>query len=379
MRLATYRYLCSAALVFLAAINAFAEPGVSPDKILIGQSAGFTGAAAPQIKDLTGGALAYFALVNSQGGIHGRQIVLESMDDAIDPKLTVENTHKLITQKQVFALFLYRGTPNIEAVLPIIEQEKVPLVGPSSGAQSMYAPVKRYLFPIRASYQVDAEKIIEHLTTIGIKKIAVFHEDGPFGKDVLVGLETAAKRRGLVLAAVAAYPRGTTNVDPAVAVIAQADPAGVVVVGAANASAAFIKKIKALGKNPQFMALSNVSSAAFAADLGDAGRGVAVTAATPYPYAPITPIAKEYKQALKDRPGSTPSYLSMEGYVAAKVLVEGLRRAGPAPTREKFVTALETLRHFDLGGMEVNYGPSERTGSNFIEITAIGSDGKFIH
>jgi ABC-type branched-subunit amino acid transport system substrate-binding protein len=131
---------------------------VSPDKILIGQSAGFTGAAAPQIKDLTGGALAYFALVNSQGGIHGRQIVLESMDDAIDPKLTVENTHKLITQKQVFALFLYRGTPNIEAVLPIIEQEKVPLVGPSSGAQSMYAPVKRYLFPIRASYQVDAEK-----------------------------------------------------------------------------------------------------------------------------------------------------------------------------------------------------------------------------
>jgi len=379
MRVTRYRHLVSTALGFLTALSAFAEPGVLPDKILIGQSAGFTGAAAPQIIDLTAGALAYFALVNSQGGIHGRQIALESMDDAIDPKRTVENTHRLITQKQVFALFLYRGTPNVEAVLPIIEQEKVPLVGPSTGAQSMYAPVKRYLFPIRPSYQVDAEKIIEHLTTIGIKKIAVFHEDGPFGKDVLAGLVTAAKRRGLVLIAVAAYPRGTTDVDSAVATIMQTDPAGIVVVGAANASAVFIKKVKALGKNPQFIALSNVSSAAFAADLGDAGRGVAVTAVTPYPYAPITPIAKEYNQALKERPGSTPSYLSMEGYIAAKVMVEGLRRAGPTPTREKFVTALETLRHFDLGGVEVNYGPSERTGSNFIEITAIGSDGKYIH
>ncbi len=372
------RHLFSPIAAFLVAISAFAEPGVLPGKIMIGQSAGFTGAAAPQIVDLTAGALAYFNFVNSQGGVHGRQIVLESLDDAIDPKRTIENTNKLITEKQVFALFLYRGTPNIEAVFPIIEQEKIPLVGPSSGAQSMYVPIKRYLFPTRVSYYMDAEKIVEHLTTVGIKKIAVFHEDGPFGKDVLAGLRAAAQRRGLNLTAVAAYPRGSTNVDPAVAAISKTNPEGVVVVGAANASAAFIKKVKALGKSPQFMTLSNVSSAAFTADLGAAGRGVGITGITPYPYSPTTPIAKEYKQAIKERPGMAPSYSSMEGYVAAKVLVEGLRRAGPAPTREKLVASLETLRHFDLGGVEVTYGPTERAGSNFIEITVIGEDGKFL-
>jgi ABC-type branched-subunit amino acid transport system substrate-binding protein len=127
------------------------------------------------------------------------------------------------------------------------------------------------------------------------------------------------------------------------------------------------------------MALSNVGSAAFTKDLGEAGRGVGVTAITPYPYSAITAIAKEYKRAIKDQPDMTPSYLSMEGYMAAKVLVEGLRRAGPSPTRDKLVASLETLQHFDLGGVDVTYGPNERIGSTFVDFTVVGREGKFLH
>jgi branched-chain amino acid transport system substrate-binding protein len=368
-----------AGFVALQVSSALAEPGVTDDKIILGQSAGLSGAAAPQIQDLTAGALAYFEVINSQGGVNGRKIVLESMDDAIDPKRTLENTNKLISDKHVFALFLYRGTPNVEAVLPVIERERIPLIGPSSGAQTMYVPFKKYLFPVRPSYHAEAEKIIDYLVTPGLKRIAIFHEDGTFGLDVLAGVQSAMKRRKLNLVSVAPYPRGTTNVDAAVTAISASDPQAVVVVGAANASVAFIKKMGALGKRPQFISLSNVNSAAFAKDLGEDGRGVGVTAITPYPYAAITPLAKEYKRVLKDKPNMTPSYLSLEGYMAAKVLVEGLRRAGPALTREKLVTALEGMRHIDLGGVDVNYGPSDRTGSTSVEIVVIGEGGKFLY
>lgn len=370
--------LCGAFIVLLS-IHAFAEQGVTADKIIIGQSAGLSGAAAPQIKDLTAGAVAYFSVVNSQGGLYGRKIVLESLDDAIDPKRTVENTNRLVSEKNAFALFLYRGTPNVEAVLPIIEREKIPLIGPSSGAQTMYVPLKKYLFPVRPSYHIEAARIVEYMAALGMKRIAVFHEDASFGEDVLAGVQKAAKQRNLTLTAIAAYPRGTANVDSAVAAVSKTNPQGVILAGAANACAAFIKKMKEAGQSPQFMALSNVGSAAFTKDLGEAGRGVGVTAITPYPYSAITAIAKEYKRAIKDQPDTTPSYLSMEGYMAAKVLVEGLRRAGPSPTREKLVASLETLQHFDLGGVDVTYGPSERIGSTFVDFTVVGREGKFLH
>ena len=366
-------------LATLALIDpAAAEPGITADKIVIGQSAGLTGAAAAQIQDLTNGARAYFAALNRQGGIYGRKISLVSMDDAIDPKRTVENTKNLIHEKNVFALFLYRGTPNVEAVLPIIAQEHVPLIGPSTGAQSMYDPPNRYLFPVRSSYQSEADKLIEYIASNGMTRVAVLREDASFGADVLASVKRSAQRYSAITLSAAAYPRGTTNVQEAAKTIAKTQPEAVILVGQANALALFMKEMKALGATPRYLTLSNVGSIAFFKSLGNEARGVTITQITPYPYSVSCPLAKDFLRAIKEE-GYEPSYLAMEGFIAAKVLAEGVRRASKEPTREKLITALEGLDRHDLGGVEVTYNGTAHMGSTFAEITMMGKDGRFLH
>ena len=367
-----------AILAFASASAAHAEPGVSAREIRLGQSAAFSGAVAPQVKELTAGALAHFADVNKRGGVHGRRIVLESLDDAFEPKRAAENTRKLIDGKNVFGLFLYRATPTTEAALPIIADAKVPLVGPSTGAQSMYSPAKRYLFPVRPSYHTETTKIIEQLTAMSLSRIAILHADDSFGKDGLAGYEAAMRARNLTPTAIASYPRGTVKVEGSVAAIARSQPQAVVMVCAANAGTAFIKQMRKLGANPQFVLLSNVSSQAFIQELGADGRGVAVSQVGPYPYSVDTPLVKEYQAAMKGQNSTAYSYSSLEGYIAAKVMVEGLRRAGPVPTREKLVAALESLANHDLGGVNVQYSPTDRTGTTFVELSIIGRNGRFV-
>lgn len=366
------------AIALAASHPAHAEPGVSTTEIRLGQSAAFSGAVAPQVKELTAGALAHFAEVNKKGGVHGRKIVLESLDDGFDPKRAAENTKKLLQEKDVFSLFLYRATPTTEAALPIFSAAKVPLVGPSTGAQSMYVAANRYLFPVRPSYHAETTKIIEQLAAMGLRRIAILHADDSFGKDGLSGYQAALAKLKLEPAVVASYPRGTVNVDAAVQAIAKANPQAVVMVSAANAGAAFIRQTRKLGNSPQFVLLSNVSSQAFIKDLGVDGRGVAVSQAAPYPFSVDTPLVKDYQGAMRAHGVADFSYSSLEGYIAARVMVEGLRRAGPKPTREKLVTGLETLTNHDLGGIALTYSPTERLGTTFVELTIIGKNGRFV-
>jgi ABC-type branched-subunit amino acid transport system substrate-binding protein len=356
-----------------------AEPGVTNDRILIGQSAGLTGPAAPQIRDLTAGAQAYFDRLNRTGGIHGRTIQLKSLDDAIDPKRTLENATKLIHEDGAFALFLFRGTPNIEAVIPFLEKEHVPLVAPSSGAASMYAPAKRYLFPVRSPYDAEVQKMVDHMAKFGYTRVAVFHEDAAFGQDVLARVKNAVAKTSFAVATAAPYARGTTDVAAAVRQVVASNSEAVVLAGQANALIAFIEAMKAQGQAPNYFTLSTVSNEAFIKGLGKNARGVTVTQVTPYPYSVASPLSKEFLDAIRDEPDVRPSYLAMEGFIAAKLLAEGLRRAGPAPTREKLVAALETLQRYDLGGVEVTYGPGLRAGSNYTDITMIDKRGQFIH
>lgn len=351
---------------------------VGDSTILLGQSAAFSGAVAPQVKELTAGAQAYFDQVNRAGGIHGRKVILESLDDGFDPKRAAENTKKLIDEKKVFSLFLYRATPTTEAAMPIFTQAKVPLVAPSTGAQSMYTPVNHYLFPVRPSYHAETDKIIEQLNAMGLKRVAIFHADDSFGKDGLSGYQAAMKRHGLTPVAVASYPRGTVKVEAAVQAIAAAKPQTIVMVSAANAGSAFIKQTRALGPGPQFVLLSNVSSQAFIKDLGEAGRGVVVSQVGPYPFTASSPLIKEFHAAMKQHGKAELSYSSLEGFIAAKVMVEGLRRAGRQLTREKFIDAMESLQSYDLGGVRANYSPTDRTGTTFVELTIIGKNGRFV-
>lgn len=368
----------AAVLPLIFASVAAAEPGVTADRILIGQSAGFTGSVAGTVKELTAGAQLYFDHVNAKGGVHGRKIVLESMDDGFDPKRSPEVFKKLIEEKQVFAIFLSRGTPTNEAAYPVLEAAKVPLVGPSTGAMSMYNPPRKYLFPVRASYQSETFKIVPQLVGMGLTRIALLYTDDSFGKDGLAGVQQAMKEARLVPVAVASHPRGGTKVEEAVAAIAKADPQAIIMVTLADAGVAFVKQMKAAGRSPMFITLSNNSSNAFIKNLGEDGHGLAVTQVSPYPFSGTEAITREYLTLLKGRNDQAPSYSSIEGFIAAKVLVEGLRRAGRQLTREKLIAGLESMKQYDLGGLDVTYGPNVRTGTSFIDLTIIGKNGKFV-
>ncbi|MEO7727666.1 MAG: ABC transporter substrate-binding protein [Burkholderiales bacterium] len=362
----------------LLGVLAHAEDGVTKDRILIGQAAGFTGPVAGAVKEQTAGALAYFDTVNANGGIHGRKIVLESLDDELDSKKTPEVARQLIEDKKVFALFLFRGTPNTEAAYPVAAKAKIPMIAPSTGAQSMYSPPRKYLFPVRASYHSETAAIVNHLVSLGIKKIAVLHDDGAFGKDVLKGVENALRDKKMAPSSVASYVRGTAKIEAAVKQIATDDPQAVVMAAAVDSGSAFIAQMKAQSRNPMFFVLSNLSANSFVKALGANVNGVVISQVSPYPFAVTTPISSEFLKAAKQRE-LLPSYASIEGFIAAKVLVEGLRRAGPQPTREKLIKGLESMARFDLGGISVDYGPEKRSGTTFVDLTVLGKDGQFFH
>jgi ABC-type branched-subunit amino acid transport system substrate-binding protein len=247
----TRKYSLSfAAALLLPASGVLAEPGITADKIIIGQAAGFTGPIAGTVKELTAGAKAYLDHVNANGGIHGRKIVLESMDDGFDPKRTPEVFKELIEKKNVFAMFLSRGTPTTEAGYPVLEAAKVPFVAPSTGAMAMYNPPRRYLFPVRASYHSETFKIVPQLINMGINRIAIFHTDDSFGQDGLAGARQAMKDNNLTALTVASHPRGTIKVEEAVAAIAKTVPQAVIMIATADASVAFVKQMKKTGLSP---------------------------------------------------------------------------------------------------------------------------------
>jgi len=369
-----------AGLIFGGALTcgvATAEPGVAADRIVLGQSAALSGVLADAVKEMNAGAHAYFDLVNAQGGVHGRRVVMETLDDGFDPKRTVENTRKLIAEGRTFAFFFFRGTATAEAAIPLAEEAKIPFIAPFTGATTMRTPVKRYVFPIRSSIHGECEKIVEHLTTVGITKIGVVAVDDGYGNDAAEGVRKALTARNLAPAVVAKLPRNSMKFEAAVAEVVKAAPQAVVVLAAGKTTSAIIQEIKKAGQSPQFFVLSNNSTASFVKDLGDDRAGVGVVQVTPYPFSPMAPIVKEFLQAAKGRPDVPISYSTLEGFIAAKVTVEGLRRAGRNLTREKFVTALESLNRYDVGGAEVTYGPGVRTGMTYVDLTVIGHNGKF--
>jgi len=377
MRRASLRIILLAALSGAGMLAAAAEDGVTDTTILIGQTVGLTGTVAGPVKEMNEGAEAYFKQVNKQGGIHGRKIEMRVLDDKFDPALTRANAETLIRKERVFALFQGRGTPHTQGILPLLEGNNVPLIAPSTGAAIFHQPAPRMLFNIRAKYQDEVVRAVEHFTTIGIKAIGILHVDDAFGQDGLEGFMKAMEARKLKPAAVLKFARVNPDNKAAAAEVVKANPAALIVVSSAKNTIDVIKAIRAAGSQTQIMTLSNNSSQAFVKELGPAGTGVIVSQVTPAPHLISTQLGQEFNAAAKAS-GATVSYAAMEGYVNAKVLVEGLRRAGPRLTREGFVRAMETMQRVDLGGLMVTYGPGDHTGSEFVELTMIGKDGRFI-
>jgi ABC-type branched-subunit amino acid transport system substrate-binding protein len=368
-----------AALAASIAMTAFAEDGITEDSILIGQTVGLTGTVAGAVKEMNEGAHAYIAGVNRQGGVNGRKIILRIVDDKFMPALAAANAEKLITQDHVFALFQSRGTPQTEAILPLLETHQVPLVAPSTGAEIFHTPVNRWLFNVRAKYQDEVIKAIEHFTTVGINKIGLltYEKEDPLGMEGLAGFNKGMTARQLSPAIIAIFPRLKPDIKATAAKLIAAKPAALIIVSSGENTIDIIKELRAQGGSMQIMTMSNNSSQEFARDLGPAANGILVTQVTPAPHLVSSVLGQEFKVAAKGT-GTTVSYAAMEGFVSAKVLVEGLRRAGRNLTRENFVHALESMKHADLGGLMVNYGPRNHTGSQFVEITMLGKDGRFV-
>jgi ABC-type branched-subunit amino acid transport system substrate-binding protein len=323
------------------------------------------------------GATAYLDFVNRQGGVHGRKIVLQSLDDGQDTERARANVAKLVQESNVFALLGCTNGASCVATVPVATASKVPFFA-THGNEALRTPFNRYVFNVRAGFDAETEHIVEHLVTMTMTRIAVFHFNDAPGKAARASVEAALTKRNLTLAAAGTAERNSMNVGEGVRAIASAEPQAVIVFAPYKPAAEFIRQMKKAGREPQFITLSVVGATQLATELGDAGRGVGISQVVPYPWVAREPVVDEYHRLYVREKKGAPAYASLEGFIAAKVLVEGLRRAGRPLTVERFVAAMEGMRDADLGGYAVTYSPQDRNGARFVELTVIGAGGKVL-
>lgn len=344
-------------------------------QLLIGQTAGFSGAVAASVKETADGARLYIDAVNAKGGVGGQKIELISLDDKFDPKLAAENARKLIEEQHVVALFLTRGTPHNEAIAPLLDQHGVPLIAPSTGAMTLHQPLRKHIFNVRATYQREAEKAVTHLATIGINRIALVHVDDSFGQDGLAGAQKGMAAAQLTPVVLEKFDRTKPDFSKIAAAVASTQAQAVVLIASGGAVVDGIKAIRAAGSGAQVVTLSNNASGGFIKSLGEHARGVIVTQV--FPQSLSYGLVKEATDMARAGGLTEVSPAMLEGFAAAKVLVEALRRSGGKPSREKIQLALEGLSKFDIGGLEVNFSAKDHTGLDFADLSIITSDGRF--
>lgn len=371
------RTLVCSLLLLCSIAQSNAEDGVTDTAIKIGQSVGVTGTVAGPVKEMNEGANLYFSQINKQGGVYGRKVEMIVLDDKFDPALTKANAETLINREKVFAMFLGRGTPHNQGILPLLEEHKVPHLAPSTGATVFHTPVHKWLFNVRASYHAEIFEVLKHLALIGHKSIGLLHVDDAFGKDGLEGFNKAMAQSNLTPAGITKFDRVKPDYAIAASDVIKAAPSAVLIISSAKNTIEVIKKIREQGGTMQLATLSNNSSESFVKDLGPQGVGVMVSQVTPSPFSRSTSIVQEFHKAAAENK-TIISYASLEGYINAKVLVEGLKRAGKGLTRSGFVKALESMKNEDMGGVSVSYGPNDHSGSKFVELTMISRDGKFL-
>ncbi|HEY8026142.1 MAG TPA: ABC transporter substrate-binding protein [Burkholderiaceae bacterium] len=367
--------LALSATLLSATGNVFAAgPGVTDTEILVGQSAVFSGPTQELGNEMRQGMTAYFNAVNRSGGVDGRTIRLISLDDRYEPDQAAANTSTLINQEKVLALIGYVGTPTTNASLPLIASSGTPLIGAHTGAESLRTPFNRNVFNIRASYMDEGQPIVDQLRQFGSDRIAIFYQNDSFGASVKKSFETALAARGLVPIALATVERNSIDVAKAAVAIVNSGATGVAMGCVYAACSQLMKEVRRLGANPVFVTTSAVGTNALLARIDSSIRGIGISQVMPYPFGHGVGLAREYQAAMKDSGYAKLSYGSMEGYVSARVFVEGLKRAGAHPTRQNLVAAMESLNHFDLGGFSVDFSPNNHNGSRFTEMTVIGSN-----
>ncbi len=357
--------------------------GISESEILIGASLALSGHAGYLGTETLHGAMAYIRHINAAGGIHGRRLKVIAYDDGYDPPRCLYNTQRLLIEDQVFALFCYVGTPTTVKILPLVAEARIPLVGMFTGANALREPLQPYVINVRASYYQETGAAVQHLVEdLGLRRIGVFYQYDAYGFDGLRGTELALKTYGLVPVATGTYIRGTADVAEGLARIQAAAAEAVVMIGTYDPCARFILSAREQGYRPVFHNVSFVGAEALVRLLGDQTDGVIITQVVPPPEP--SPSARdlwgirEYIDLLgRYYPDDAPNFVGLEGYLNARVLVEGLRRAGRDLDREGFIRAIESIHALDLGvASPLSFSASDHQGLERVYLTYV-KDGSF--
>jgi branched-chain amino acid transport system substrate-binding protein len=350
-------------------------PGLTDKEIAIGSCAAIDGPSSFLGRETVVGAETYFELANDEGGVNGRKIHLFSFDDSYDPSKAQACWDKLMAQK-VFALGFFVGTPTAMKYVPLAESKEIPLVGLFTGAQALYTPMRRWVINVRASYFDETREQVEGLwDTLHYRKIAVIYPDDAFGSAVLQGVETALKAKGAEAAATASYARQTNQVSDAIDKVRAANPQAVVVVGPSNTVTPILKQAHAKGWKPLFLTVSFVGTDDLIQDAGADAEGTVITQVVPPYYLTDLKTVALYRRSLqKYMPSARPNFVSLEGFVDAMVLVEGLKRAGKEPTREGLIHEIESMHGVDMGlgqELKLNYSMKSHKGFDHVIPTIV--------
>lgn len=370
------RSLLALLAAFLGAMSAHAD-------IVIAQVAPFSGPLAPTGTHMRAGAQLYIDAVNVTGGISGTKLKLISRDDGYQAAETVRLVKESIREHRPVAFLGIVGTGNIEALLKekVFESAGIALVGFRSGAKAIAESGNPWLFMTRATYAEEVGKILHQYIPLGYKRIAVLYQDDPFGQDGLAAARTLTQESGGELVAAAPYEKNTVKVESAVKTIGAANPSLVIMVSNTAASAEFVKQFRATGNLAQLVSLSTTDAAQLVDKIGKkAAHGVVITQVVPAPSSVTAALAKEVRDAcmraaLKD---ISCNHTVVEGYLGAKVLVEAIRRAGPGGSSKQIRDALESLRGYDAGGIEIGFTANRHVGSRYVDITIINSEGNLV-
>lgn len=376
------QYAAPARILFLAALLGFsaALPAADEPVILFGQSAALTGPTSELGTGMKLGLDAAFNEINANGGIHGYQLRLTSLDDGYEPEAAIVNTRRLIEEEQVFALIGPVGTPTSTAAQPIATEAGVPYIGAFTGAEFLRdAEALPNVINVRASYFQETEEMAARLSEdLGFDTVSIFYQDDSYGRAGLAGLRRAVDIYGMEIGAEVSYPRNTEAVKLALLDLRRAGAEAVVIIGAYQPASTMIRWARKLDYSPYFVNISFIGSEALARTLGEDGEGVYVTQVVPFPENASLPVVAEYQAALRRiDSGATPSFVSLEGYLAGRLAAEGLRLAGSEPTREGFLRSLKTSGEIDLSGFSLTYGMNDNQGSDQVYLTVIDENGDF--
>ena len=353
--------------------------GLSDERILFGQSAALSGPAKELGRNMRLGILAAFDEVNATGGVHGRILELQSLDDAYEPEDAIVMTRHLIEQEQVFALIGAVGTPTSRSATPIARNAGVPYIAPFTGAAFLRDDEWDNIINLRASYNQETEEMVARLTEdLGITRISVMYQNDSFGRAGFRGTVAALERRDMELTSIGIYPRNTTAVKTALLDLRQGDPEAVIMIGAYEPVARLILWARRTGMDAVFMTVSFVGSNALAQELGPDGAGVLVTQVVPFPEDDSLPVVLSYLDALASHdPEAEPGFVSLEGYLAGRMVIAALDECGAEVDRSCLLDQLIDRGDFDIDGFKLQFGDGDNQGSDEVFLTVIGSDGKY--